>query len=325
MEKKQLLSSEDLVEHMARRGIRFEYISKIDALSFLISNNNYFKLSSYRKNFPKYTEGEYKGKYIDLDFGHLVDMSTIDMHLRHLLLKMTLDIEHYIKVDLLRNIETNESEDGYKIVQDYIKQNNIDGYNKIVQDIKKNIGNPYCGELLSKYGVYKDEVMIKDFPIWAFIEVISFGVLRSFCKFYYDKYKIKDDDINFLLTTVNQLRNAVAHSNCIINNLYPIHPGSVNFYKPNYKVMKLLSKAQIAKSMRENKMKNPRLRQIVTMLYVFDKVITSKAIKETRYAELVELINVRMKKHKNYYKKNPTIVSAFQFIEKLSIYLSSSL
>lgn len=79
----------------------------------------------------------------------------------------------------------------------------------------------------------------------------------------------------------------------------------------NYKVMKLLSKAQIAKSMRENKMKNPRLRQIVTMLYVFDKVITSKAIKETRYTEFAELINVRMKRHKDYYEKNPTIISAF--------------
>lgn len=166
---------------------------------------------------------------------------------------------------------------------------------------------------------------IEDFPIWAFIEVISFGVLRNFRKFYYDKYQIKDNyDINFLLITVNQLRNAVAHSNCIINNLYPIHPGSVNFYKPNYKVMQFLSKAKISNDMRNNKMKNPRLKQIVTMIYVFEKVVTSRAIKETRYAELEELINVRMKRNKDYYRNNPTIISTFKFIEKISIYLSSN-
>ncbi len=319
---KPLLSSEDLIEHMENRGIKFEQMSKEKALSFLKYNNNYFKLSSYRKNFPKYTEGKKKELYIDLDFAYLVDLSTIDMHLRHILLKMTLDIEHYVKVNLLQHIESNQNEDGYQIVREFVEDSLAEnGTSKIIRDIKKNAGNPYCGELLDKYRI-SESSKIEDFPVWAFIEVISFGTLRRFNNFYYKKNNIKDKyDIRFLLITVNQIRNAVAHNNCIINNLYPIHPKSIKKFNANDRVMEFLSEAKIKKSMRSTKMKNPRLKQIITMLYVFDKIVTSDAIKKSRYEELLSFVNGRMRKKEIFYKNNPTIMSTYKFVKKISMHL----
>ncbi len=56
--------------------------------------NYYFKLASYRVNFPK----NYDKKYINLDFAYLTDLASIDMQLRDYLLDLSLDIEHGIKV-----------------------------------------------------------------------------------------------------------------------------------------------------------------------------------------------------------------------------------
>ena len=119
---KALLTSKDLIAHMKSKGIRFEIVGEEDAQAFLENNNYYLKLASYRENYEKVSDNtkENAGQYINLDFAYLQELSTIDMHLRYLILQMTLDIEHSLKVSLLRDIEHNEKEDGYHIIQKFI-------------------------------------------------------------------------------------------------------------------------------------------------------------------------------------------------------------
>ena len=74
-ELKPMLTPSELIKHLESKGVKFELINKEDAQKYLEENNNYFKLVSYRKNFPKYENGENIGKYIDLDFKMLMDLS----------------------------------------------------------------------------------------------------------------------------------------------------------------------------------------------------------------------------------------------------------
>lgn len=104
-ESKPMLSANELIEHLDKKGIKFNMINKNDAQKYLEDNNNYFKLVSYRKKFPKYDKGENIGKYIDLDFEMLIDLSIIDMRIRKTMLSIVLDLEHYTKVKLLSKIE----------------------------------------------------------------------------------------------------------------------------------------------------------------------------------------------------------------------------
>ena len=70
---KPMLTPSELIEHLESKGVKFELINKEDAQKYLEENNNYFKLVSYRKNFPKYENGENCGKYINLDFNFKIN------------------------------------------------------------------------------------------------------------------------------------------------------------------------------------------------------------------------------------------------------------
>lgn len=81
------------------KGVSFNIIGEDEAESFLDNRNYFFKVKAFGKNYEKYyTEGDLKGRYVNLDFAYLVELSRLDKHLRSLVLDLTLDIEHYIKV-----------------------------------------------------------------------------------------------------------------------------------------------------------------------------------------------------------------------------------
>lgn len=105
-----------LIEKMKNKGITFKYITEEKAAEYLVNKNNYLRTAAYRKNYQKYHNGSNKGKYISLDFSFLQELSTIDMHFRFLITKMCLDIEHDLKVQMLKDIETDSTTDGYEIV-----------------------------------------------------------------------------------------------------------------------------------------------------------------------------------------------------------------
>ena len=64
---KLIKTSDELIEHMKNKGIKFNIINEIEAKKFLENNNYYFKLAAYRKNYFKKLNGE----YINLEFAYL--------------------------------------------------------------------------------------------------------------------------------------------------------------------------------------------------------------------------------------------------------------
>ena len=152
-----MLTAAELIYKMKHeKGIRFEYISENEAEIYLADINNYLRTAAYRKNYQKYEHGVDKGKYIDLDFAYLKELSTIDMHLRFLTYKMCIDVEHALKVKLLKDIELDKDADGYDIVQRFLDENK-----NIIGKLESTIKAPFTGDLLRSYfevkTVYNDE------------------------------------------------------------------------------------------------------------------------------------------------------------------------
>ena len=302
---KPMLDAEELIEHLEAKGVKFELISKDESKKYLKENNNYFKLVSYRKNFPKYENGNNVGKYIDLDFEMLMDLSIIDMRLRKTMLSIVLDLEHYAKVRLLSKVE-NFNKDGYSIVEEYIQDlKNKNEYEYLENELNKNIRGTYCGDIVSKY---KGE-----YPIWAFVEIIPFGRFVNFYMFVADKLndKLMKDEA-YLLKNVRELRNACAHNNCIINDL----KSSTSKYKTNYKILNEIANIGISKKTRHNKMSNARIQQIVTLLYLNKRITTSQGVLNYQN-EILQNLKSRIQHHIDYYDTNDLVQTSLKFLNKI--------
>ncbi|NYB73390.1 Abi family protein [Sedimentibacter hydroxybenzoicus DSM 7310] len=297
---KELKTPDELITIMKKNGIKFNIVDEENAKHFLAEHNYYFKLSAYRKNYEKRIYPDGNNKYISLEFAYLQELSTIDMYLRYLVIKMCLDIEHSLKVNLVRNIEDNPDEDGYNITKIF-----LDKYDNILPDIIKHKSNSYCGDLIDAYSK-------KDIPIWVLIELISFGNLVFLYKLYDDTYG--SFRICPLLFRVKNLRNAAAHSNCLINQLYKDKSG----IKPYEKIRKFAkNNTKFGNTMIDSKLSNRIINDFITTLYVFDNVVNSEKIKLARYTELRELFNVRMMRNSEYFKDNEAIKTAYNFCKEV--------
>lgn len=312
------LSAEQLVAKMKNeKGITFEHMSEEDAVDFLKKKNNYYRLAAYRKNYDKRLNGENKGTYIGLDFAYLVDLSIIDMHLRNMIFQMCLDVEHDLKVQLLNDITVNPDEDGYNIVVSFISNNEF-----LKEEIYKKRFSTYVGDLINKFFTFEthknannkdiiDDVDIRC-PIWAFVEIISFGTFINLYDYYYD---LNAPVQKQLLNPIKSLRNACAHNNCIINNL---RRGTT---RPTRKVSQFVSSIpNIRSDARRKYLSSQPIFEFCSLLLVYDSVV-SENIKKHRYTELSGLISERMLKYSDYYSNQQLLSSAYDFIRKITEFL----
>ena len=319
--KKEMLSVDELIAYMLDKGIKFKHMSQRDAKEYLHKNNNYFKLTSYRKNYIKYTTGPNIGQYEQLDFAYLVELARIDVLLRQVILAMCLDIEHFLKVQLIRAIEQDPDEDGYSIVLDYIFDNdnkalierakNTSPRVHAIVKLDQNKNNPYCGGLISKYN---DEM-----PVWAFVEIISFGDLLRFIEYVSQKIGWNLPVDIKTLDRVRQIRNAAAHNNCIINDLTPtfkIGTKNPDCHEPVY-ITQFVRNAKVNKHTMQKKLSNRRFSQIIHLFYAYNIIVTSENSRKQRFNDLKDLVNNRMPENDNFFTSNPLLISTYNVLSSI--------
>ena len=312
-----MMNISEMVPYLKQKNIKFDLISEEDAETYLKYNNNYYNVTAYKHNFPKYPSpaGKYEGLYQDLDFAYLKDMAIIDYRIRLLLFKMIIDIEHYLKIKILNTIEEIEDEDGYRIVNMYLEKDFNDEKipKRVHNSIFKKVGNEYYQKIFSKYDVDKDK-KLENIPIWEFLEIITFGELVNFYDFYTKEYNLVDENRNvYILRDIVKLRNAVAHNTCVLSELNK----KDNDYPASYKIVQYLKDCNIGKVTRNNKLSNSRIRQITYTLYMFNEIVTSDGIKENVNKEINKLFFDRIILHKEYYNNNELLKSIYSYFKNI--------
>ncbi len=330
------LSYPDQIKHLEKKGITFNVMTKADALHYLQCNSYLFKLSAYRKNYPKDITGQ---QYLHLDFATLVDLAVIDMYLRALMLKMSLNIEHFSKVKLLERITLKDDENGYSIVSDYLNSLTAEERNYINQELSRNAKSPYCRQAYAKYkGCY---------PLWVFIEIISFGSFISFYKYCanhllnsdnaaYAQIEIECRKIHapisksgkarqlrelikedramisnfYLFLTIKRLRNAAAHNNCIISDLRD--KSQAVYRQADTRMVKQLKSIGLNVTTIANKLSNERISEIISCLYAHKQIVSSPGVDNHLSIELHEFADRLFKRHD--YSENSLIKSTFDAI-----------
>lgn len=291
---KKKLTIDEQIEHMKNLGIMFNMISEEEAKEYLLNHTYFFKIKAYAKNYDKNS----KGKYINLDFGHLKELSSLDLYMRKLILSICLEIEHYLKVNINKHLSQNELEDGYSIIDSFQQSEfyvSNGGY-------KAKFKSHYNSDLIEKYE--------NDYAIWNFMEVISFGELIALYDFYYQKYSSEEPKLSDLLFAVKHLRNACAHNNCILNNIRKT-------IKINFRLqMFLINKVHVSSFIAKNRSSRIVSSDFTALLWCYSKIISSDNSKKRIFKELVNF-DEKIREKIKIFRGNDEILSLLNYFSKL--------
>ena len=296
------LSIDQQIEHMKNeKGIKFNIITEDEAKEFLTNHNYYFRIKAYAKNYEKYNNGDNAGKYINLEFAYLKELSILDMNFRNGILKMVIATEHFLKNQLLQDVNKNDVEDGYNIVNIFFEK-----HPEIKESIKIKKNNSLNYLLISKYE--------DSFAIWNIIEVLTFGEFVKLYNLYYSIYNTCHNPFISHIWPTKMLRNAVAHNNCLLHKMRPPYGKSIT---TNYELSKYMSTIPgIHYGARIRQMKNPIIYDFISSLYLFNKIVTSEKVKQHIINEFYIFFTVKYGRNPQHFYKNENIRSAFDFMLK---------
>ena len=299
------LTIPEQIGHMKNeKGIKFNIINEEEAKTFLSESTYYFKLKAFMKNFEKYHTEDKKDQYVNLEFALLQELSILDSLFRKLILKTTMDIEHFLKVKLLYDFSRNEKEDGYNIVKECL-------YRLQSKVMVRENNSPYSKEIMNKY---KD-----NYAIWNIIEVMTFGQFVHLFQYYYNQYpdsSLTENKVLKMLFNVNKLRNAAAHNNCVLNRFgNEINYKKCEKHKANYSINKILSQYDEFKLKNKNRYLDvPIIGDFACVLHVFNNVVTSKKTAIHTYDEFGEFFDERLVSKADLFSSHNNIKMAFNYL-----------
>lgn len=282
-------------------GITFNLKSEEEAAVFLAKHNYFFRLKQY----ADFGEKTKSGKFINVDFGQMVELSTVDMFLRKLILKMTLDFEHYLKVKIINDSQENPSDDGYTVVENFLETHNR--VRHLIENLN-NSSNFYNRQVFDKY---KEKT-----SVWSIVEMLGFSDFIDFYAHYYQYFHLKCEYTPHF-DSVRRLRNAAAHNTCMISNLKP-----QSWFKSDIEInFELLgANLEVGNGVISSCLKVPVLNDFAVMLSNYVKLISSPKIKEKTLEEMQEFFNGRMILHKDYFENVNEIKNAYHFAKDVLDY-----
>lgn len=291
------LTVDEQIAHCKDKGITFIDYSEEMAKKYLSTHNTFFRLRAYRKNFVKNNAG----KYINLDFSHLVDLSIIDYEFRRILLDMTLNIEHYTKINLVNYIGLRKAGDAYYLIKNFLGMN--PDIQKSIESKRRNI---YDEDLYAKYG------NPSKMPIWVFVEFITFSELIQLIKYTAGYFNDKRfGKYANQLFDIKAVRNACAHDNCILNDITHSNRST----KVSNILSAALGKIGIKESKRKSKLSKIRLSQITSVLFFHKRIVNSKGVNREIS---IQLQYIKDRFFREYtYNQNLSLQSTFQFFSDI--------
>lgn len=309
---KKKLTIDEQIADLKGKGVIFNIMNEDEAKKFLRYNNYYFKLKSYASNYPVNPKNN---KYVNLEFAYLVELSKIDMYFRKIILEMCLDVEHVLKTRMLYDISCNEKEDGYNIVQKYFSAY----HNTKMEIIQKANSYNFTSNLAGKY------IVDEEYPVWNLVELLSFGKFVELYTLYYQEYN--SPSYSAYLQSIKFLRNAAAHSNCLLSSL--MRPKGEKKFRKTNQLTNALAKAkkEISEHARVKYMSYPVFHDFVALVFVYNDLLKEAANRNMRNNTMNELVhffceeNGRVLKHRDYFAKNQVITEAYKFVSSVIQYI----
>lgn len=264
-----------LLNALEVKGVKFSIVTKENAKKNLENLNYYYKLTVYKRNFNKSSEG----KYLNLEFSYLGDIASVDMQLRYILAQFCLDIEHSLKTLLMKEVTENNNLDGYDIIEQFI-QSTEKSHSPISKNSLLKKASHISNYQYALYNTHKDCP-----PVWAVLEIMSFGEFTRLLEFYLNRYPKKGlsvSSLRGLLAGVKRVRNMSMHSTPFlfdlssnplehVNNCLVGYCFKLNIKKPYYKMKKI--------------------HDVICVLYMHDEFVKGQGSRVNRCEDLSSLVD----------------------------------
>lgn len=265
------LSFQDLLDKFHSKNITNGSYTDEEIIEYLQTRSYYYKISSYRKNFPKLPQGGYD----QITFNHLVSAAKLDVRLREYLLNLCLDIEHATKTNLMTLLTHDATEDGYKIIEEF-QDKFPEKFNEIMEHFR--------------YSKYKRDMFNKrtQISVWVFMEIIDYGTLVQFLEFYIEtrtpiNHKLYSKQHRF----IKNIRNACAHNDVFLINLFD--PKDI-VPRPNPATKSYATAMKINNGL----VRYPKIIDTINLFYIH-ATICSPVLNNRRYKEGQEIIKIYKK------------------------------
>lgn len=203
----------------------------------ILKRTNYYRITAYALQFK--VDDEYK----NVSFNKMYKLYEFDKKLRHLILGVLEDIEISLRTYMAYNLSLKYGAEAYKCEDIFKDVDLLNGYsdsdgiyhNGLIDEInsekRKNKNEPFVKHHMK---IYKGK-----FPIWAVVEIFSFGMLSKMYKnlivseqkaISKDGFGINNQLLESWLDTLSYIRNSCAHYGRLYNKKLPRVPKIHNKY-----------------------------------------------------------------------------------------------
>ena len=134
-----------------------------------------------------------------------------------------------------------------------------------------------------------------------------------FASYYEKEYGVQIVN-NIFMNVVRDLRNAAAHSNCILNKMTERIDSTkqINCEISNF----IKDMPNISKQSRINNLNYKFTYNFITLLYVYDNLM-GEISRQKRYQQIKEFLDGRVIRNQDYFKSNTKIVGVYKFHKKV--------
>ncbi len=297
MRNDEYLNVHEQVNYLKERNLNFNIINEKKAKEILLNQTYFHKLINYKHIISAFQKEEIDN-FNGMEFSDLYELKLIDNILRESFNDVTLEIENYFKVLILRHVDSKPEECNHFFYYEIVDVDRIYRINNRMKKRIKDYDDYYSKKYLRKFPEEK--------PIWVLNEYLSFGeVLEIFIK-YVRKERLREyDSLIYYLKRAKLIRNITAHNNTLymrsdaqrddIKELQTdlnIHTGLVireKYISGNF-TNKLVSTILLYKMLVPSVVYEQRMNKIffdihtmVKSYQIFKRYPEEKAIKEVKY------------------------------------------
>lgn len=297
MRNDEYLNVHEQIKYLKERNLKFNIISEKKAKEILLNQTYFHKLINYKHIISTFSSEEVDN-FNGMEFSDLYELKLIDNILRESFNDVTLEIENYFKVLILRHVDSKPEKCDHFFYYDIIDVDRIYRINNRMKKRIKDYDDYYSKKYLRKFPDEK--------PIWVLNEYLSFGeVLEIFIKYVHKERLREYDSLIYYLKRAKLIRNITAHNNTLymrsdalkddVKELQldlNIHTGLT--IKPKYITgnftNKLVSTILLYKMLVPSEVYEQRMNKIffeihtmVKTYQIFKRYPEEKAIKEVKY------------------------------------------